>query len=159
MPSLNVAAVARMNSCSSICSSLWKTRIGGMVASPTPMVPISSDSMSVISSNEPSWCDSAAAASQPAVPPPAMTTFFTDLESTLPLRASTIQAVQEHGPDLPRAVFIDGSEQAAGLLRKMFARARRRAEHVILENLPPGFLLRLRPVAYRPYGVIERTHW
>ena len=52
----------------------WKARIGGMVDSPTPTVPISSDSTSTRSSSPWNCCDSAAAAIQPAVPPPAITT-------------------------------------------------------------------------------------
>src|SRR5687767_2495515 len=74
MPSLNVAWVAAMNSRSSISSRRWKVSMGGMVASPTPTVAMSSDSISVMSSTLPSVLDNAAAADQPAVPPPAMTT-------------------------------------------------------------------------------------
>src|SRR5687768_8681328 len=51
--------------------------MGGTVDSPTPIVPISSDSTSVISSSFPKYFESAIAATQPAVPPPAMTTFLT----------------------------------------------------------------------------------
>ncbi len=46
----------------------------GIVASPTPTVPISSDSSSVMSSELPNWLASAVAVIQPAVPPPRMTT-------------------------------------------------------------------------------------
>jgi hypothetical protein len=45
-----------------------------MVDSPTPIVPISSDSTRTMSSTVPSSRPSAAATTQPAVPPPAMTT-------------------------------------------------------------------------------------
>ena len=45
-----------------------------MVASPTPTVPISSDSTRVMPMVLPISRDKAAAAIQPAVPPPAMTT-------------------------------------------------------------------------------------
>src|SRR6185312_6443078 len=48
-------------------------RICGIVASPTPTVPISADSTSVILSGEPSARASRAAVSQPAVPPPTIT--------------------------------------------------------------------------------------
>jgi hypothetical protein len=52
-----------------------KLRIGGIVASPTPTVPIASDSTSSIRRRPLSRKrDSAAAAIQPAVPPPTMTT-------------------------------------------------------------------------------------
>jgi hypothetical protein len=74
MPSLKVACVARIKSRSSISRKRWKVRIVGIVASPTPTVPISSDSISTMSSKGPRCFDSAAAATQPAVPPPAITT-------------------------------------------------------------------------------------
>src|SRR3546814_17046341 len=55
-----------------------------MVASPTPTVPISSLSTSRI--DRPSIVrDSAAAAIQPAVPPPTITTFVMRLSPTLPI--------------------------------------------------------------------------
>src|SRR6187401_3536773 len=74
MPSLNVPRTARTNSTSSICSELLKARRCGTVASPTPTVPMSSDSMSVMSQPLPlSACARPAAAIQPAVPPPTMT--------------------------------------------------------------------------------------
>src|SRR5690349_18398263 len=52
-------------------------RTVGKVASPTPTVPISSDSISVMSTSDPSCCERAAATHQPEVPPPAITTLFT----------------------------------------------------------------------------------
>jgi hypothetical protein len=72
MPSLKVAWVALMNSVSFTPSSWLKRRIGGMVASPTPTVAIASDSTRVIFTLPCSTCDTAAAAIQPAVPPPTM---------------------------------------------------------------------------------------
>src|SRR5688500_4252062 len=77
MPSLKVALVAFMNSCSSRPSIRLKTRMSGMVASPTPSVPISSDSSRVIETSfGSSMLDSAAAVIDPAEPPPAMTICF-----------------------------------------------------------------------------------
>jgi hypothetical protein len=80
MPSLKVARVARMNSRSSIPSMALKVRIGGMVASPTPTVPICSDSISTTSTWPPSTLDRAAAVIQPAVPPPRTRTLRTGWE-------------------------------------------------------------------------------
>mmetsp|Transcript_41418 Transcript_41418/g.97068 ORF Transcript_41418/g.97068 Transcript_41418/m.97068 type:complete len:217 (+) Transcript_41418:418-1068(+) len=73
MPSLNEACVLRMNSSSSRSSMRLKIWIIGMVASPTPTVPISSDSTSRIKYFPLSTLASAAAVIQPAVPPPTMT--------------------------------------------------------------------------------------
>ena len=74
MPSLNVACVLRTNSSSSMPSKRLKSCIGGIVASPTPTVPISGDSMRRMLSSAPLLTRvSAAAAIQPAVPPPTMT--------------------------------------------------------------------------------------
>src|SRR6476646_4113304 len=77
MPTLKVAAHSFMKCCSSMPNNLWKATIGGTVDSPTPTVPISSDSTSVMSSSLLKCVDSVIAAIQPPVPPPAMTTFFT----------------------------------------------------------------------------------
>ena len=74
MPSLKLDWVSRTNARSSMPSSWWKVRAVGMVDSPTPIVPISSDSTRMMSSRGPSCRPSAAATIQPAVPPPAMTT-------------------------------------------------------------------------------------
>src|SRR6187399_140197 len=77
MPSLKVALVAFMNSCSLRPSMRLKLMTSGMVASPTPIVPISSDSTSVIDTSlGSSRLDNAAAVIQPAEPPPAMTICF-----------------------------------------------------------------------------------
>jgi hypothetical protein len=84
MPSLKVACVAAMNARSSMPSSRWKVCSEGMVASPTPTVPISSDSISWMSSSGPRLLDSPAATIQPAVPPPAMTTRRTGASANAP---------------------------------------------------------------------------
>src|SRR5688572_14073594 len=77
MPSLKVACVALMNSCSLRPRIRLKLMMSGMVASPTPIVPISSDSTSVIETSlGSSKLDNAAAVIQPADPPPAMTICF-----------------------------------------------------------------------------------
>jgi hypothetical protein len=70
MPSFRVARVSRMNSASSSPIRLLKSRIGGTVASPTPTMPMSSDSTRVTRACGPSVRCRAAAAIQPAVPPP-----------------------------------------------------------------------------------------
>src|SRR6478609_1372399 len=77
MPSLNVPRTARTNSTSSMRRDSLKARRCGTVASPTPTMPMSSDSTSTIA--QPlsfSVCARPAAAIQPAVPPPTMTMLF-----------------------------------------------------------------------------------
>ena len=74
-----VAFVSRKNSFSSIPITLLRVMIGGIVASPTPTVPISSDSISVTFTPAPIRRLITAAEIQPAVPPPTITTFFTAL--------------------------------------------------------------------------------
>src|SRR3954449_2857794 len=73
MPSLNVALVARRNSAWSRPSPFTRLWICGIVASPTPTVPISSDSTRVMVARLSRKRAKVAAATQPAVPPPAMT--------------------------------------------------------------------------------------
>ena len=50
--------------------------MGGIVASPTPTVPIASDSIRVMSQLLPKASDSAAAVIHPALPPPTITIFL-----------------------------------------------------------------------------------
>src|SRR5690348_15765905 len=73
MPSLYVPPVAARNSASSIPSELLNIAIEGIVASPTPTIPISSDSISVTENRGTQKRASAAAAIHPAVPPPTTT--------------------------------------------------------------------------------------
>src|SRR6185503_15220990 len=96
MPSLNVPCVCRRKSFSSIFTSLLNCAIAGIVASPTPTMPISEDSMSVIVSLGPSTRASAAAHIQPAVPPPAMTTALISRFATR--QASQGTRVREKAP-------------------------------------------------------------
>src|SRR5512138_1286288 len=106
--------------------------MGGTVDSPTPMVPISSDSTSVICSSSPSCCARAAAATHPAVPPPAITTFFTAVPVVI--RVSAIQEIDQHRAQLPRARFVERAQHTARLLREMRAGALGGPEHVVLED-------------------------
>ena len=75
MPSLKVAFVCRTNSSSGMPRNCMKSTNDGMVASPTPIVPTSSDSISTTSQSV--LCRARtrqAAVTHPAVPPPTMTT-------------------------------------------------------------------------------------
>src|SRR5688572_20434320 len=116
----------------------------GNVASPTPTVPISSDSTSTISSNSPNCCASAAAVTHPAVPPPVITTFFTTGASKR--TSSTIESAEQEGAQSSRLVFIDGTEIAPGPFRKMLARGVGGPEYVVVEDLAPGTFFRLGPI-------------
>src|SRR6266403_4080770 len=73
MPSLNVPRTCLTNSASSIPRARLNASRCGTVASPTPTVPISSDSIRRMAHSRPSVFARAAAAIQPAVPPPTMT--------------------------------------------------------------------------------------
>src|SRR4051812_1876787 len=118
IPSLNVASVAFMNCCSSIRSRRWNERNVGMDDSPTPTVPISSDSIRVTSTTSFKCCVRAAAVIQPAVPPPAMTILgmLDDAKADSrdfdrgrcpasgPCDESAIQMVDQHCAKVPRHV-------------------------------------------------------
>src|SRR5437762_6691333 len=73
MPSLKVPRTWRTNTASSISSARLNASRCGTVDSPTPTVPISSDSTSRMAHSRPSVLARAAAAIQPALPPPTMT--------------------------------------------------------------------------------------
>src|SRR4051812_37814519 len=119
-----------------------------MVDSPTPIVPISSDSTRTMSSNGPSRRPRAAATTQPAVPPPAMTTRLTIWPCIkTPPAASAIQAIDQVGAEPPRLHLVERAEIAAGMFGQMLARAFWRTEDIIVEQLPPSLFLWFRAVA------------
>src|SRR6185295_16476905 len=111
--------------------------------------------------------DNPAAASQPAVPPPAMTTFLTsvvlkitprDLRASLGL-LSAIQIVEQHRPDLPRLLVIKGPQGSPRVFRQMLACALGRTEHVVVEDGPPSELLIFRPIAKTQQSMMQHIHW
>src|SRR5262245_18188711 len=102
-----------------------------MVASPTPTVPMRSDSTSVISIWLPSRLARLYAASQPAVPPPAMTT------RVLPLMCTGVLALQAEGHGFAQAariLFVHVGERALRICRKVRPRHRVVAEDVVVEQ-------------------------
>src|SRR5471032_1710672 len=163
MPSLKVAWVSAMNSCSLISSRLWKFISVGIVASPTPTVPISSDSISLMSSRFPSTLAMPAAAIQPAVPPPTMTTRRTGrrwLGSRVVVVIVVSLAVHFFkclGAQHARGLVVERRQHMAGVLGDMGGRALVGFEDVVAEDLLPGLALRRRQVAHGQEGQHQRA--
>src|SRR6185312_5970382 len=161
MPSLKVPWVAAMNSCSLMSSRRWNVTSVGMVASPTPTVPISSDSMSLMSSTRPSVFASPAATIHPAVPPPAMTILRITFGSKVVLqaaRASAIELLQYARAQLTRARFIERSQHAACRGGNVRGRLRVRCEDVMTEQVLPGRALLGRQIAHGHHREHQRIH-
>src|SRR5689334_23260284 len=108
----------------------------GIVASPTPTVPIRSDSTSVMSSWLPSRFTRLYAVNQPAVPPPAMTTRvlpeFTGAEFL------AFQAERDGVAHAACVLFVHVGERALDLFGQMCARHRGVAEDVVVEQRAPA---------------------
>src|SRR3954468_10077959 len=85
-----------------------KRAMDGMVASPTPMMPISSDSTNVMATRGPITLASAAAAIHPAVPPPAITIDLTCGVATRLSRTASSELVAYGGRvDGPVLLVLD----------------------------------------------------
>src|SRR5688572_1470319 len=138
MPSLNVACVAFMNSASLMPSMRLKLMMSGIVASPTPMIPISSDSTSVIDTSFGlSRLESAVSIIHPTEPPPAMTMRLNNGCMGSPLLLFQVAHQIRH-------VFIvrgHGSHQLLDVVRHIVERGPR---------LGHGFLIGEAIVACRP---------
>src|SRR5687768_6083975 len=156
MPSLKLAWVAQTKSRSFSPRSSWKLRAVGIVDSPTPTVPIASDSTSVISISAPRCLTSAAATAQPAVPPPAITARLTTCSCNVPSLSSPIQPIEQKRPQPPRLHLVHWREVALCVRRQVLGGPPGWAEHVVVEHRSPGELLAVRPVAQAQQGVEQR---
>src|ERR1700743_1955981 len=145
IPSLNTAFVSAMNSCSLTPHSSWKVSSVGIVASPTPTVPISSDSTSLMSRPLPSVLPRQAAVIQPAVPPPAMTTRRTGLRErsrdSAVMAASAFESVDQRLAQVARAAFGDGGQRAARVPRDVGGGGLIGLAHVVVEHAAPDLAL------------------
>src|ERR1700712_5604487 len=107
-----------------------------MVASPTPTVPISSDSTSWMSRPLPRVLDRQAATIHPAVPPPAMTTRRTGrrpgVTDSVFMSASAFESVEKRLAHVTRAVFGQRRHGAARVRRDVAGGGVGVAEHVVV---------------------------
>ena len=114
----------------------------GIVASPTPTVPISSDSTTVMSNVLPRSLASDAAAIQPAVPPPAMTTLWTFLCSNCASRSFLpVQLVDDRGAQPLRRCLVEGREGSAPCLGDVRVDRLVGIEDVVIEHASPSLAL------------------
>src|SRR5690606_31298272 len=137
---------------------------------------------SVMSSRSRNWWVSAQAVTQPAVPPPAITTFrirfFSKLSppprypahgarAVVPMAPhaapvcgapSAVEPGDERGAHAPGSGLVERRQLAACLLRQVLAGAPGRAEHVVLEQFLPRALFVLGAVADGPQQ-IGRAAW
>src|SRR5262245_23030749 len=127
-----------------------------MVASPTPTVPIRSDSTSVISSWLPRRLARLYAASQPAVPPPAMTTRVLP-EFTVPGFLS-FQAVVHDVADATRVLFVHVGERALEVFRQVCPWHRVVTEDVVVEQRAPALSIYQWAVAQPEHRVHQHIH-